>query len=240
MFWLVPIVSVVAFALVIRSSRRSWAREHASRLALLDHHAREGVATLSETSLFAPLSGRQALAWHIEVITRERRRKGNVEEILVRRVFEQATGSFALRRDDGQHVSCVLDEAHVIESPVPDSVANATLFVSSTSAFTPGGHVPPPAIGRFLYERGLPMPTSDTMFTPGLRVLVNERIVVPGSRLWFVHGERACFGLGSIAETKRGFALALGDLLFGAALVALLAGGGTAAIVAGISELLSR
>lgn len=107
LFGLVPVAFVLACIGTYLYSRRDWEKEQAPRLAVLAV-AREGLAQpppgVAGPPLAGPLSGRPALAWHLDVVTRERRQNGNIEEI-----------------------------------------PNVTIFASSTSMFTPGGHVPPEA-----------------------------------------------------------------------------------------------
>jgi hypothetical protein len=68
--------------------------------------------------------------------------------------------------------------------PVSDDyVHGATVFSSSTSMLS-RGQVPPASVAHFLGSRGLPFPTQDSLTRPGLKLTVNERIIVPDQPIW--------------------------------------------------------
>lgn len=121
-------------------SRRDWEREHASRLAVLAV-ARGGPAQppagFTGVPLAAPISGRPALAWHVDVVTRERRPSGNAEQIVVTRIHEESQGAFAVAEAaSGTSLPFSMEGAFVVEAPVADALADVTLFASSTSMCT--------------------------------------------------------------------------------------------------------
>ncbi len=87
--------------------------------------------------LAAPISGRPALAWHVDVVTRERRPSGNAEQIVVTRIHEESQGAFAVAEAaSGTSLPFSMEGAFVVEAPVADALADVTLFASSTSMCT--------------------------------------------------------------------------------------------------------
>jgi hypothetical protein len=64
--------------------------------------AREGAVRDDRPPFASPLSGRPALAVHIEVIVKERHNDGGVKQTTFQRVFETASGRFALDEGGGR------------------------------------------------------------------------------------------------------------------------------------------
>ncbi len=167
--------------------------------------AREGVVKDDRPPFAAPLSGRPALAVHIEVILKERHNDGGVEQTTFQRVFETAMGRFALDQGGGREGEVDFSDARIHRMADAGSIFGVTIFAPSTSMFGPAGYVPP-HLHHFLAERGLPLPTVDSLFTPGRGVMINERVLVPGSRCWVATTDAGVrFDLGTTAEAVSGY-----------------------------------
>lgn len=242
LFAAVPLVFVLAAVVTYVIESRAWARKKAQQERVLDG-ARDAVAQapagVVAPPCVAPLSGRPALAWHVDVVVRERIRNGNVEEIHVRRIHEEAQGSFDAATTTGERIPFTLEGASVFETPEAIALPNVTVYFSQTSAFVSGGATPPEHIARFLFSRGLPQPTADSMFQPGVAVYVNERVVVPGTALW-VAPSAGAFALGTVAAARKKLAVPVGEVLWTSSVVGFLAGAGTGMLCAILSQVLER
>jgi hypothetical protein len=167
--------------------------------------AREGAVRDDRPPFAAPLSGRPALAVHIEVIVKERHNDGGVEQTTFQRVFETALGRFALDEGGGRQEEVDFSEARIHRLADSASIFGVTVFAPSTSMFGPAGYVPP-HLHHFLVERGLPLPTVDSLFTPGRGLMINERCIVPGTRCWVATTDDGTrFDLGTTAEAASNY-----------------------------------
>ena len=202
----VAVTFVVAAALTLLYERRGIARELAGWDAVL-RYAREGVVRGERAPFGAPRTGRPAVAVHIEGVVKERGTQGNVEETTYRRVFEQAVGAFRLQPSGGgPTVDVDLAGAELLRLPDAAPMMGITVFSPSTSMFAGGPRAVPERIGQFLVERGLPLPTVDSLFAPGLGVMVNERLLVPGGACWVAAVQDATyFDLGTVSGTRATF-----------------------------------
>lgn len=115
-----------------------------------------------------------------------------------------------------------------------------------------GSPVPPANVAHFLGSRGLPFPTRDSLFRPGLKLTVNERIVVPDQPIWVAgratkkpgpdgnpiahlaadEDEPLFFGVGSTAQALQAMRPRMFDVVFAAFAVALILGAVSGMIVA--------
>jgi hypothetical protein len=191
LFLLLPVVFTIGFVLTFIYERKAWKKKQAAASHFLDHDisaggsigAVEGQAAPIAAPVTSPITGRSGIAIHIEVVTRERHPSGGGEEIIVRRAHEEAYGNVLVLRGGAPAATVDASEAQLIE---PVSIASTifTIYASQTSAFA-GREVVPEPIGRFLYERNLPMPRQDAMFAAGFQVLINERIITPNAPVWF-------------------------------------------------------
>jgi hypothetical protein len=285
MFWIIPLVAVVSFALTMVFELRAYRRKNAAAAALLAVDvsaspdpeavgaidgldvsaspdpeavgAIDGLAVVpwSGAGLQAPITGRNALAYHVEVITRERRMVGNGEEITTRRIFEEAYGSFLVARGGALVGAADLANATSILPVSDDYAPGATVFSSSTSKFAGSSPVPPANIAHFLGSRGLPFPTQDSLFRPGFKITVNERIVVPDQPFWAAghatkkpgpdgrpiahlaadEDEPLFFGVGTTAQALQAMQPKMFDVIFAAFAVAFILGAVSGMIIAMVS-----
>jgi hypothetical protein len=195
---------VVSAGLTFVIERRAIEQRIASWSSLFAS-AREGMVRDDRAPFGAPLSGRPALAVHVEVIVKEREDDGGVEVTTFQRVFETAMGGFALEDGGGGLSEVDLAEACIHRVPDAGGLPGVTLFAPTTSMFGSTGYIPT-HIHRFLVERGLPLPTVDSLFTPGRGVMINERVFVPGTRCWVATTDDGVrFDLGTIAEAADGY-----------------------------------
>src|SRR5262245_49391105 len=105
-FLLGPVLASVAFGIGFAYERRACRQKSEGWMRLLERGgfaaARsgapgvvEGIATDGNGRLgpiVAPFTGRGCLAYHVEVIVRERHNRGTSEEIVWKRVYEDARG----------------------------------------------------------------------------------------------------------------------------------------------------
>lgn len=239
MFWLIPTVAAVAG--LAFSIGLCWleARKASKRLAVLrpdgELPAREGRAVaIDDERVVAPLSGRAALAYHLEVTTYERFQTGNGVEHVTTRIFQESDGAFLLEGDVHGGATVILSGAELFED-VRRERGPFTVFASSTSMFSPAGGLPP-GVAELIDSRGLPMPTKDKMFKSGVQLIINERLVLEGETAW-VAGASAdeggahrrydgvelsplLFGLGSLDAARR----SLGPKLVANAILGVLIG----------------
>jgi hypothetical protein len=145
----------------------------------------------------AVLTGRPALAYHVEVVAKETVGRGNYEEIITRRIHEESNGAFAA--PDG---TVDFSDASLTTEADTD-FGGAVVYSSATSMFAGKQQIPPP-VYAFLAHRDLPLPRQDQMFAAGYKVVIRERIVTPGTQLWIAAArDEILFDLGSIADARR-------------------------------------
>ena len=189
-----PVVASAAFGLTFfgtqrlgRKKREPWMRllaedaEVAARaggVGVLGGIAGDGQGRLAR--LVAPLTGRACIAFHVEVISRERTQVVGGQETTWRRVFEDAQGQAIVMRGDHPVGRIELRNAQVLLPPdlVEAAIPGVTVHASSSSAFDRTAL--PPHLLSFVANAGLPAATKDSLFSAGRNLTFNERIVVPG------------------------------------------------------------
>lgn len=190
----VGVVFTVSFAGIYTWANRANRRRMAD-LAVIWSRSREVIAAVPENAQPIPavLTGRPTLAYHVEVVTKET----NNDEIVTRRVHEESGGGFACAEGhiDFSNARLTIEADAEFGGPV--------VYSSATSMFAGAQQIPPP-VYAFLAQRNLPLPRQDQMFSSGFKVVIRERVIVPGAHLWFARGDDATyFDLGSIEETRR-------------------------------------
>ena len=108
---------------------------------------------------------------------------GGGEEITTRRLFQEASGSLLVARG-GALVGAADLAGGTSLLPVSDDYVHGATVFSSTTSMLSRGQVPPASVAHFLGSRGLPFPTQDSLTRPGVKVTVNERIIVPDQPIW--------------------------------------------------------
>ena len=196
LWYLGPLIASASFALAFAYERRSlrkkrepWVRMLAEdapaaagsgRIGVLEGLASDGQGRLGPP-LTAPFTGRPCMAFHIEIISRERHGPGGGDETVWQRLFEDARGQALVTSHDHRVVGRVdLRGAQVLLPPDLSKarVAGVTVFASSSSAFDSSRL--PPHLAAFAASAGLPAATKDSLFSTGRNLIFNERIVVPG------------------------------------------------------------
>ncbi len=139
--------------------------------------------------LQAPFSARPCVAYELTVLTRQRINTGNQTTTTTQVIHRERGGRVRIARADGTPVG----EANIADAtffPPPDLAKYplpTTVYVSNTSSLAPTPV--PPGVQWFLGQRGLPQPSTDSVFvTGGLQIIVDEKIVVPGADV-FAAGE---------------------------------------------------
>jgi hypothetical protein len=242
-FWFLgPLVATALFAAVFAYLHRGQRKKREAWRRLLAQDARVaaqagGVGVLSGLvsdghgripPVVAPFTGRQCVAFHIEIVTRERRKTVSGWEITWRRVFEDGVGQ-VLVTDASQAVVGRVDVRGARVLLPPDlgdgRILGVTVFASSSSIFDPRGL--PPHLASFLQGLGLPAATKDGLFSPGRQVFFNERTFVPGQPIVAAAEVRAEAARTPIGESLWGaFATALIGGLVTMMFVAMASGGG--------------
>lgn len=198
LWFLGPLVALAAFGLTLANERRALRKKREPWVRLLSEDAQratqtsgvgvlDGLATDGQGRLgpiTAPFTGRTCIAFHIEVISRERYRQGNGEKIVWRRVFEDAHGQALVTSGDNRLVGRIdLRGAHILLPPElsQNHIGGVTVYRSSSSMFD--GSALPPHLAAFVANLGLPTATKDSLFSSGRDLVFNERIVVPGQAI---------------------------------------------------------